>query len=89
MVVVSGLYLLCDECTLSGLCKNGSGLDGVYVNGAVSDSFTRCVDVRMCEDGSSLECMGFWDQYASMEVVVHVCTCMCVMMEVGVCVVCL
>ena len=31
--------------------------------------------------------MGFWDHYTSMEVVVHVC--MCVIMEVGVCVVCL
>ena len=36
------------------LCKNGSGLGGMYVNGTVSDNFTWCVDVRMCEDGSSL-----------------------------------
>ena len=84
MMVVRGLYLLWDDCTLLGLlCKNGSGLDGVYVNGTVSDNFTWCMDVRMCEDGSSLECVWAWDQYASMEIVVHVC--MCVIMEVGVC----
>ena len=40
------------------LCKNGSGLGDVYVNGTVSDNLTWCVDVRMWEDGSSLSVYG-------------------------------
>ena len=60
------------------LCKNGSGLGGMYVNGTVSDNFT----CRICEDGSSWSVYGL---LGSVYIYGGGCACMCVIMEDGVC----